>query len=230
MNVISYFNLISDSKFSSESEELTDVWKKSWQKHGWNTILLNESHARANPLFNKLDLDKPNANFYKTINPKMWKYHRSCYCRLLAYCQYVSENGATLYSDYDVINYNFFVRDALGISIDSHLCRSRCAVYLGTIGAKQIERAILNFSKSSFTEDAKHGSSNDMMVIKKYTDCFKLAADINNQGYVSSIKPCYTNATPLIHYDGGCYRRGFKRNMSRLDIVKAYESVLYNRT
>ena len=223
MNVISYFNLIPDSKFSSESEELIDIWKKSWQKHGWNTILLNESHAKRNPLFNKLDLDNPDANFYKTINPSMWTYHRSCYCRLLAYCQYVRENGATLYADYDVINYGFPADILKSTPENSYFCYSRCMVYLGKKGADQIESAILNFNNNAFQESEERGSCNDMNIINKYTNCFSFQKDQNNKLYVSSIMPHLSNQTPLIHYDGGCHQRGFNRKFSRLDIIKQYK-------
>lgn len=228
MNVISYFNLIPDSKFSSESEELIDIWKKSWQKYGWNTILLNESHAKRNPLFNKLDLDNIDANFYRTINPSVWTYHRSCYCRLLAYCQYVRENGATLYADYDVINYGFLPNILKSTLEDSYFCPSRCMVYLGEKGKYQIERAILNFNNNTFQEDKDRGSCNDMNIINKYTNCFNFKINENampgHQRYVSSILPDLSNKTPLVHYDGGCYRRGFDRKFSRLEIIKQYEN------
>ena len=225
MNVISYFNKIPNSKFSSESIGLIEIWKKSWQKHGWNTILLEESHAKNNPLFDELDLDKPDANFYKTINPVMWTYHRSCYCRLLAYCQYVRENGATLYADYDVINYGFWPGILKTTQEDSCFCVSRCMVYLGKKGADQIESAILNFNNNEFKESEERGSCNDLNIIIKYTNCFNLQKDQNNQNYVSSIMPDLSNQTPLVHYDGGCYRRGFDRKLSRLDIVKQYKKL-----
>ena len=225
MNVISYFNLIPDSKFSSESEELIGIWKKSWQKYGWNTILLDESHARRNPLLNKLDLDNPDANFYKTIHPGNWKYHRSCYCRLLAYCQYVRENGATLYADYDVMNYGFSPNSLKSTRQDSYFCPSRCVVYLGIDGLDQIETAILNFNNNPFQERDENGSCNDMCIITKYTNCFELKKDRNDQRYVSPILPDFSNQTPLIHYDGGCYKRGIDRKFSRLEIVKKYDNL-----
>lgn len=226
MNVISYFNLIPGSEFSSESEKLIDIWKKSWQKHGWNTILLNESHAKRNPLLNKLDLDNPDANFYKTISPFMWQYHRSCYYRLLAYCQYVRENGVALYADYDVINYGFPADILKSTPEDSYFCPSRCMVYLGNKGKDEIENAILNFNNKEFSENEVHGSCNDMSVMNKYTNCFNFQKDQNNQMYVSSIIPDLSNQTPLIHYDGGCYRRGFDRKFTRLDIIKQYEKII----
>jgi hypothetical protein len=224
MNVISYFNLITGFKFSTESQELINIWKKSWQKYGWKTVILDESHANNNPLFGKLDLDNPDANFYKTINPSMWRYHRSCYCRLLAYCQYVRENGATLYADYDVMNYGFLPGILKPTPEDSYFCHSRCAVYLGKKGADQIESAILNFNNNEFKESEEHGSCNDQSIITKYTNCFNLQKDQNNQPYISSILPDLTNPTPLIHYDGGCYRRGFDKKYSRLDIIQKYNN------
>jgi len=225
MNVISYFNLIAGSKFSAESQELIDIWKKSWQKHGWNTILLDESHAKNNPLFDELDLNSSEANFYRTIHPSMWKYHRSCYCRLLAYCQYVRENGVVLYADYDVINYGFSPNILNLAKENSYFCVERAVVYLGKKGADQTESAILNFNNNKFQESEERGSCNDMSIMNKYTNCFNLQKDQNNQNYVSSIMPDLSNQTSLIHYDGGCYRRGFDRKFSRLDIIKRYQKL-----
>ena len=225
MNVISYFNLIAGSKFSAESQELIDIWEKSWQKHGWNTILLDESHAKNNPLFDELDLNSSEANFYRTIHPSMWKYHRSCYCRLLAYCQYVRENGVVLYADYDVINYGFSPNILNLAKENSYFCVERAVVYLGKKGADQTESAILNFNNNKFQESEERGSCNDMSIMNKYTNCFNLQKDQNNQNYVSSIMPDLSNQTSLIHYDGGCYRRGFDRKFSRLDIIKRYQKL-----
>lgn len=222
MNTISYFQSIPNFDFSKQSEELIEVYKQSWSKHGWNPIVLNEEYSKRNELFHKLDLDNPDANFYKTINSSNWKYHRSCYCRLLAYCQYVRENGATLYADYDVINYGFSPGILKTTREDSFFCNSRCVVYLKKKGVDQTESAILNFNNNEFKESEERGSCNDMNIINKYTNCFNLQKDQNNQLYVSSIMPDLSNQTPLIHYDGGCYRKGFDRKLSRLEIIKQY--------
>ena len=231
MNVISYFNLIRDSKFSSESEELIGIWKKSWQKYGWNTILLDESHAKSNPLFNKLDLDNPNANFYKTINPSMWTYHRSCYCRLLAYCQYVRENGSILYADYDVINYGFSTNILNLTKENSYFCGERAVVYLGKEGVEQIENALIQFSTEEFKND---GSSADVYVMERYTNIFKpVLANLSTHEraswpyyYMSNsfdeYCPGADDVTLLVHYDGGMYRRGASREFSRLDIIQRH--------
>ncbi len=221
-NTISYFQSIPNFDFSQQSEELIKVYKQSWIKHGWNPIVLNEEYSKRNELFHKLDLDNPDANFYKTISSSMWRYHRSCYCRLLAYCQYVRENGATLYSDYDVMNYGFTPNLLKSIRQDSYLCPSRCVVYLGINGLDETETAILNFNNNLFQESEDRGSCNDMNIINKYTKCFNFQKDQNNQNYVSLIMPDFSNQTPLVHYDGGCYLRGIDRKLSRLQIINKH--------
>lgn len=227
MNVISYFNLIPDYKFSSENQHIIDLWKQSWENHGWNAILLDESHSMSNPLFDKLDLDNPNANFYKTINSSMWKYHRSCYCRLLAYCQYVRENEATLYADYDVMNYGFAPSVLNFAKENSYFCGERAVVYLGKDGAEQIENAIVQFSSDEFKSNE---SSADVYVINRYTEIFKPVynnLETNQKAkwayyYVGHSFDNNQNETLLVHYDGGCYKRGADRKLSRLQIIKEH--------
>lgn len=228
IKVISYFNLIPDSKFSSESEELIDVWKQSWRTHGWNPILLDESHFKNNPLSNKLDLDNPEANFYKTIHKDNWRYHRSCYCRLLAYCQYVRENGVTLYADYDVMNYGFRPSILNLVKENSYFCGERAVVYLGKEGAEQMENALIQFSTEEFKND---GSSADVYVMERYTNIFTPVysnLETNEKAsrsyyYVGHSYDYTQDDTLLVHYDGGCYKRGADRKLSRLQIIKEHQ-------
>jgi hypothetical protein len=227
MNVISYFNLIPNFQFSFESKELIDVWKQSWQKHGWNTILLDESHAKNNPLFDKLDLNNTEANFYRAINPSFWRYHRSCYCRLLAYCQYVRENGATLYADYDVMNYGFTPNTLNFAKENSYFCGERAVVYLGKHGAEQIENAIMQFSSEELKND---GSSADVYVMERYTSVFipvKENLETNQKArwpyyYVGHSFEYNQDEAFLVHYDGGCYGRGADKKLTRLQIIKQH--------
>ena len=204
---------------------MIDIWKKSWQKHGWNPIVLNEEFAKRNELFNKLDLDNPYANFYKTVPKTQWLYHRSCYCRLLAYCQYVRENGATLYADYDVMNYGFTPIILNFAKENSCFCGERAVVYLGKKGAEQMKNAILQFSSEEFKND---GDSADMWVMERYTNIFTpvLSNLETNQRakwpyyYVGHSFKDSQDETPLVHYDGGCYKRGADIRLSRIQIIK----------
>ena len=231
MNVISYFNLISGSKFSLDSKKLIEIWEQSWKKHSWNPIVLNEEFSKRNKLYQELDLNNPDANFYKTINPSNWKYHRSCYCRLLAYCQYVRENGKTLYADYDVMNYGFLPNILNFAKENSYFCGERAVVYLGKEGVEQMETALVQFSTEEFKKD---GSSADVYVMERYTNIF--IPVYNNLTTNKKVKwpyyymsnsfdeycPGVDDVTLLVHYDGGMYRRGASREFSRLDIIKRH--------
>tara|TARA_B100002019_G_scaffold216392_1_gene188989 strand:- start:6130 stop:6822 length:693 start_codon:yes stop_codon:yes gene_type:complete len=227
MKVISYFNKIPNSKFSLESEELIELWKTSWKKHNWNPSILNEEYSKRNKLFHELDLDDPTANFYKTINKQNWTYHRSCYCRLLAYCQYVRENGATLYADYDVMNYGFTPNIMNFATENSYFCGERAVVYLGKEGVKQIENALIQFSSEKFKNE---GSSADVYVMERYTTIFiPVLNNLETKAkakweyyYMSNSFDKFENDTKLVHYDGGCYRRGASRKLSRLQIIKQH--------
>jgi hypothetical protein len=225
MNTISYFQSIPNSDFSKQSEELIEVYKQSWSKHGWNPIVLNEEYSKRNELLHKLDLDNPDANFYKTINSSNWKYHRSCYCRLLAYCQYVRENGATLYSDYDVMNYGFTPNILNFAKENSYFCGERAVVYLGEKGAEQMESAMLQFFSEEFNGDE---SSADVYVMGRYTNIFTPVYNNleNNEKakwayyYVGHSFDNNQDETLLVHYDGGCYTRGADRKLSRLQVIQ----------
>ena len=224
MNTISYYQLIPNLPFSKQSEELIPLYKQSWQNHGWTPIILNEEYSKRNELFHKLDLDNPDANFYQTINPLMWEYHRSCYCRLLAYCQYVRENGATLYSDYDVMNYGFTPSILNFAKENSYFCGERAVVYLGKEGAEQIENAMIKFSSEEFKGNE---SSADVYVMERYTNIFTPVLtnyETNERAkhpyyYVAHPFDHGENSAPLIHYHGGCRATN---TTSRAQIIKQH--------
>ena len=231
--VICYYEQFG-SKFSKDSEQFLEVWQRSWKNNGWNAIVLCERDARQNPLYGQIDIDNPDANFYKTDNSK-WMYHRSCYLRLLAYCQYVRMNGAALYADYDVINYSF-TPDVLNfMSEDSVLKGERCAVYLGKRGALDIERAIARFNRDpgEISHSLKdENSSSDMHVISRFTTVFKTItcnlitkerSEKNNTYYCQNAGEDGYMDSPLVHFDGGVYGRNIRdeyKNLSRAELVQ----------
>lgn len=231
--VICYYKQF-ESEFSKDSKRFLEVWQRSWKNNGWNAIVLCERDAKQNPLCGQIDIDNPDANFYKTDNSN-WMYHRSCYLRLLAYCQYVRMNGATLYADYDVINYSF-TPDVLNfMSEDSVLKGERCAVYLGKRGALDIEQAIARFDKDpgeiSHSWKDKNASS-DMHVISRFTTSFKTITRNAITGERSEKNHAYycQNAgedgymdSPLVHFDGGTYERNIPdecRGLARAELVQ----------
>lgn len=225
-NVICYYEQF-DNKFSRDSEQFLEIWKRSWENRGWNPIILGEKDAKQNPLYARIDIDYPDSNFYKTDN-RNWRYHRSCYRRLLAYCQYVRINGATLYADYDVINYSFTPDILNYMQEDSVLKSERCAVYLGQRGLNDIEQAINRFDKdpgeiSNCWSD--RNSSSDMHVIARFTTVFKTitcnlitkeCSEKNRTYYCQNAAQDGYMDSPLVHYDGGTRGRNIPEEYKEL--------------
>ena len=222
MNVISYYEGISGLKFSKESEDILELWENSWKNHGWNTIMLNKSHAKASQLYSVID--NSNANFYKSTPSFMQEYHKSCYSRLLAYCEFVRQHGPTLYADYDVLNYGFHP-DVLKLTDEnSYFLFDRSTVYLGLRGVESIEKAIIDFDKEVVPTNCRGGFTNDMSVITRHSSEFNIKTDDNNNKYSSRININLTNNTPLVHFDGGILQKGRFRKLkyTRLDIINEY--------
>jgi len=227
MNTVICYYQEFETKFSKDSKDFLELWKKSWESKGWNSVILGENDAKRNPLYSQIDIDNPDANFYKTDNSN-WKYHRSCYLRLLAYCQYVRQNGPTLYADYDVINYNFTPDILNYMEEDSVLKGERCAVYLGERGINDIEQAINRFDKDpgeiSNSWSDKNASS-DMHVISRFTTVFKTItcnlitkerSEKNRTYYCQNAGQDGYMDSPLVHYDGGTYGRNIPEECKRL--------------
>ena len=227
MNTVICYYQEFETKFSKDSKQFLELWEKSWKRNGWNTIILGENDATLCPLYSQIDINNPDANFYKTDN-RNWKYHRSCYLRLLAYCQYVRQNGPTLYADYDVINYNFTPDILNYMEEDSVLKGERCAVYLGERGINDIEQAINRFDKDPgeiSNSWSDKNSSSDMHVISRFTTIFKTIicnlitkerSEKNHTYYCQNAGIDGYLESSLVHYDGGTYGRNIPEEYKKL--------------
>jgi len=76
---------------------MLDYWKKSWQKNGWETVILNENNAKKHPKYKQV-LNK--INTMPTVNTR--EYENACYLRWVA----MACIGG-LMTDIDVININY---------------------------------------------------------------------------------------------------------------------------
>jgi hypothetical protein len=109
-NVICYYNKIEGNSFSKQSEALVDRWSKNWSSKGWNPIVLDSDFAKENPMYHKLNIGDLSSNLYHSSNHGSFgsaEYLSQCYTRWLAYSYFVSLNGSTIWSDYDVYNHSF---------------------------------------------------------------------------------------------------------------------------
>lgn len=77
---------------------LIELWKKSWAKHGWNPVVLNESAAAPHKFFKEY---KERVGALPTAFG--YEYTVACFMRWLA----VGVKGGGMMVDYDVINYGF---------------------------------------------------------------------------------------------------------------------------
>lgn len=100
MKIYTYYE---DINFKSQPE-LVSVWKESWERKGFEAIVLNESHARQHEYYKEFDI-KINEVVELVTGNRLSKYGKSCYMRWLAYS--TQPNEKFFVGDYDVINNNF---------------------------------------------------------------------------------------------------------------------------
>lgn len=100
MKIYTYYQNINHSP----QNELIDLWKISWSRHGYEPIVLNLQDAKKHPYFETLNSEM--RRIYKEItNREIAEYGMSCWFRWLAYA---TQNEEKFYvSDYDAINVNF---------------------------------------------------------------------------------------------------------------------------
>ena len=106
--IYSYYESI-PTRRQEEEFGRANAWKESWEKHGWEPIMLNNSHAKGSPLFQKLvaktlrvapELSAADQNnFQKTI------------IRFVKWCALHAAGGGWM-SEYDVVNSGFTKSDA----------------------------------------------------------------------------------------------------------------------
>jgi hypothetical protein len=217
-----------------DAKRLLELWLFSWQKRGWQTVVLNREDAINNPTYNFLDLDSRDSRFYQ-CNPSNGKsmatsnntffYNQACYQRVLAYCNYVKEFGSTLYCDFDVINYSWTPDMMKKVSDNTRFNGERSTMFLSPSGVEIIEKGLIDFCKRG--EPIKHTtcgkmSTSDMHVIgsiiSKHKNLFPFLYHPkwnrilrkHPRHYISNIQYSLDDGhdymqTPMVHYDGGCF-------------------------
>ena len=153
--VISYYQPITGDNFSKDSFQLLEKWKKNWHSKGWNPVILNETHARRNPHFNRFNNFREDSILYQSKNSAI--YLKQCYFRWLAYTQFVRENGSTVWSDYDVYNESFTYKKFCSLAQNAHTlyCLSGSSGIIDQFLSSRIERLFI-----------KVGSTNNISSIK----------------------------------------------------------------
>lgn len=100
MKVYTYYEDIN----LKHQNRLIDLWKNSWEKHGFEAIILNRVDAEKHPFCKEFIQILGYLHQLITMKP-LSKYGLSCWLRWLAYAAQSEEKFYV--SDYDVINHNF---------------------------------------------------------------------------------------------------------------------------
>ncbi len=169
--IYSYYESI-PTRRQEEEFGRANAWRESWTKHGWEPIMLNNSHAKGSPLFQKLiakilriapDLSAADQNNFQRI-----------IIRFVKWCALHAAGGGWM-SEYDVINLGFTKLDAenfekkslvlMGnkkpflIYVNEEMCRSCISTFISdgiNIGGEiKSEFNILNCTNSLAEADGK---------------------------------------------------------------------------
>lgn len=99
MKIYTYFEDI--NHFGQE--KLLELWKESWQRQGFEAIVLGEKDAKKTEEYHQF-LKQMKFIFQKTTGKKLSNYGLSCFTRWLAYSTVQDKEERFFVSDYDIIN------------------------------------------------------------------------------------------------------------------------------
>ena len=86
-----------------QQKEMLELWRESWSKMGFETIVLGEEDAKKSPDYD-LFVRKMQFIFNEITGQELSSYGLSCFVRWLAYSTVENKQEKFLVSDYDVIN------------------------------------------------------------------------------------------------------------------------------
>jgi hypothetical protein len=167
--IYTYFEELPNG-LAESSRKMLAVWIESWQRAGWNPVVLGSEHATAHPWSDHLDKDW--LALRKTKNA--WEYERACYRRWLAYHRVAFINGATdcFFADWDVMNEDLTPRRAqaempkggLVLGSDDGVC---C---FGRVTPSGLDQMITAFSKPFVGAGTlcKEDNISDMNIIRDF--------------------------------------------------------------
>lgn len=100
MKVYTYYE---DINFKHQNR-LLDLWKNSWEKHGFEAIVLTRGNAENHPFYIEF-VDRLKSIHQHVAGKPLGDYGLSCWLRWLAYATQPEEKFYVC--DYDVINHHF---------------------------------------------------------------------------------------------------------------------------
>ena len=142
MKIYTYYQNIN---FKNQ-DELVSLWKKSWEDHKFEAVVLSESDSKKSDLYEEF-VDQIQKSCQKIAGKHIEAYELSCWLRWLAYSTQTEEKFFV--SDYDIINHSFNQRepeDILHLMDDCCPCfasgtasqfRNLCKKFIDTLKANE---------------------------------------------------------------------------------------------
>jgi hypothetical protein len=180
MTIATYYEPLNSERIP-EDEALIKLWRESWEKCGFNTIVVDHSFAKQHPFHHWVS---EHVSKFPTVNHRGYELH--CFLRHLAF----QLSGAHLYSDYDAIAYAPLAMHKHKPAIHSFMDRHP-ALYCATPeGFKWFWNHVFGWDDFDDFEGKPHVS--DMTIFRKLTmsssnDCI----DWPNPGWKTA---------PVVHY------------------------------
>jgi len=104
MKIYTYYE---DINFQDQ-DRLLALWKASWERQGFEAIILNRLDAESHPYYNVFVSELERLHI-EVMQKPLSKYGLSCYLRWLSYASQSEEKFYV--SDYDVINNKFLIQE-----------------------------------------------------------------------------------------------------------------------
>lgn len=219
--VCCYFTEIANSPFSAESKQLIPLWHKSWSALGWNPIVLNESHALANPLYND-KIFEPSSNLFKGCSNCLI-YLKTCYQRWFAYSSMANQYANIHWADYDVMNYSYRANEQIAENVSFDY--SYCAGKANQATLNSLLRSIIDnaFAPEENYQSYNLKDNNDMFLLN-HLQSFPVRRICSDP---CGGLPVYSEAA-LVHFHGGIVHRMPQLQLSgktRVEIIDTLRKV-----
>lgn len=168
MKVFTYYSPVQQMGVSEQSALLA-IWKRAWQRAGWEPVVLSARDAEKHPRYKHAELI---FSGFPSVNPK--NYEMACWLRWVA----MARHGGVMV-DYDVVPYGFAPDDIplndghlVSILADNNPCP--CAVH-GT--RQQFENTVEIFLGSKLlATDIEHGDRphlSDQNLLQRLSEKFR---------------------------------------------------------
>lgn len=138
-----------------------DLCRQSWERHGWNLVVIDSKYARRHPWFELYSLGVQAA---PTVNDQSYETH--CFLRWLS----MAEAGGGLMIDYDVVNMgaspSYFQKNSLLTMYQQHVPSVVCGTaekYLAV--CKKFFQFAVNRTHTVLIDGRPHTS--DMIMLQK---------------------------------------------------------------